>query len=259
MTVKDEVGLEERRHILQELGYGVRKVGEELHGGGPITPQMHVPGTHHLRTSILAAWADTTAGLLATLVMGPRVPVTLELDVHLYRPAPAEGQVLSYGRTVKVGRSVFVAEVAFTDGDGEPLAVAGASFMVSPNPDVRLPERTSIDLQPSRTLLSVPLAERAGCVRREPGTAVLPRSEDGLNASNTVNGGLIALAAEEAALSLTPDTTLASLGLRYLQPARIGPVVATARVRNGLGLVELRDTGNENRLATTATTRTFAS
>ncbi len=54
--------------------------------------------------------------------------------------------------------------------------------------------------------------------------AVLPRSEDGLNSSNSVNGGLIALAAEEAVLSLAPGDTLRSLGLRYLQAVRAGPV-----------------------------------
>ena len=78
-----------------------------------------------------------------------------------------------------------------------------------------------------------------------------------LNASNTINGGLIALAVEEALLSLSPGATLSSLALRYLQPARVGPVVAEAEVRQGLGQVEVRDAGNENRLCVVATSRTF--
>ncbi|MGY2010234.1 hypothetical protein ACW9HJ_19105 [Nocardia gipuzkoensis] len=120
-------------------------MGEELHGRAEITPEMHVPGTTVLRTSVLATWADTVSGLLASLVMGPRVPVTLELDVGLYRPAPGTGEV------------------------------------------------------------------RAG----------------------------------------------SSLGLRYLLGARVGPVVAQARLHEGLGRVELRDSGNDNRLTTLATARTF--
>jgi hypothetical protein len=76
------------RHILRELGFTTRRVGDEMHGTASITPEMHVPGTAHLRTSILATWADNLAGLLAVSAMAPRVPVTLELDVHLYRPAP---------------------------------------------------------------------------------------------------------------------------------------------------------------------------
>jgi acyl dehydratase len=88
--------------------------------------------------------------------------------------------------------------------------------------------------------------------------AVLPRSDDGLNASGTVNGGLIALVVEEAALSLTPGATLSSMALRYLRPVRIGPAVATADVRAGLGRVEVRDAGGDDRPVVTATTRTSA-
>jgi acyl-coenzyme A thioesterase PaaI-like protein len=245
------------RHILQELGFAIARVGDELCGSGPVLQEAYVPGTDHLRTSVLATWTDTLAGLLAAEALKPRVPVTLELDVHLHRPAPGSGTVVGRARTVKRGRSVFVAQVEFESGDGEPLAVGAASFMLAPDPTVRLTADLSIGLPASEQLLSIPLAERAQCVRVRPGTASLHKSDDGLNSSRSVNGGLIALAAEEAALSLTSGQSLSSLGLRYLQAARLGPVVATAEVRHGLGLVELRDAGNEDRLCVLATTRTF--
>ncbi|WP_436791470.1 hotdog domain-containing protein [Yinghuangia sp. YIM S10712] len=194
---------------------------------------MCVPGTSHLRTSVLVVWADIIAGHLAAHVIAPRVPVTLELDVHLFRRAPGSGVVRAMGRTVKAGRSVFVAEIEFVTESGEPVAVCGASFMAQPDTSKRLPVLS--ETMPVTGRLSVPLAERAGCVRREPGVAVLPRSEDGTNASNTVNGGLIALATEEAVLSLVPGDTLSSLGLRYLAAVRTGPAVATARIRGGGG------------------------
>ena len=50
----------------------------------------------------------------------------------------------------------------------------------------------------------MPLADRADCKRMAPGTTVLHKSEDGLNAARTMHGGLIALAAEESVLSLAP-------------------------------------------------------
>ncbi|MFA1541931.1 PaaI family thioesterase [Actinomadura monticuli] len=245
-----------RTYMLDELGFATRKDGEDLRGSASITPVMHAPGTARLRTSILAAWADILTGLLATQVTTPRVPVTLELDVQLYRPAPAGGGVEGVARVVKVGRSVFVSSVEFTSSAG-PLAIANASFMMAPDPGLRLPSSFDVELPARGDLLAVPFAERAGCERRAPGVAVLPRSEDGLNVSGTVNGGLIALAAEEAALSLAPGGTLCSLGLRYVQPARVGPVVATARQRDGLAQVELRDAGNGDRLSCIATARTF--
>ncbi|MFC8530148.1 hotdog domain-containing protein [Nocardia sp. NPDC057227] len=254
MTVDSR--LEERGHILRELGFATRRAGDELHGAAEITPEMHVPGTEHLRTSVLVTWADTLAGLLASLVMGPRVPVTLELDIHLHGPAPAAGRVAAVGRTVKVGRSVFVAELDFSV-DGEPIAVAGASFMVAPDPGVTLPDRLSVEMPAGTDRLRIPLAERAQCVRTGPGVAVLPRTPEGLNASDTVNGGLLALVAEEAVLSLAPGATLGFLGLRYLLGARVGPVTATARKHGELARVQVRDTGNDDRITTLATARTF--
>ena len=250
------------QYILQELGFGIRRVGpEELHGQAAVTPEMCVPGTSALRTSILAAWVDNVCGLLAVDVLGPRVPVTLELDVELERPLDDVERVHVVGRLLKAGRAVIVASADLTSDDGTPLGMGAATFMPSPDESLRIPGTTD-DLLANRLtgdgpLLEVPLAERAGCRRASPGVAVFDRSDDGLNSSRTVNGGLIALGVEEAVLSLSPVSTLASLDIRYLQPIRVGPVVATAEVRGGLGRVEVRDEGNDDRLSVVATTRTF--
>ena len=241
--------------MLRELGFTVRAAGEELHGCAEVTPFGHVPGTGYLRTSVLASWADMLAGLLAMRTLAPRVPVTLELDVHLYRHAPAGGEVRAVGRTVRHGRSVSVSCIDFFEASGARFGFAAGSFMAAPDASLTLPEVTSIDAPPPGVRLAMPLADRAGCKRLAPGVAELPRSEDGLNSLNTVNGGLLALVAEEAVLSLVPGATLCSLGLRYLRPVRTGPAVATARVDSGLGQVELRDAGAGDRLAMMATAR----
>ena len=246
-----------RPHILQELRFAVRPDGEELHGTASVTPYMHVPGTACLRASILASWTDMLLGLLSMRAFTGRVSVTLELDVHLYRPAPGSGTVTAVARQVKAGRSVFAGEVEFADAHGEAFGFSAASFMVAPDTTLRPPRLSSLDVPPHETGLRVPLAERADCKRQAPGVAVLHKSEDGLNGAKTVHGGLIALAAEEAVLSLVPGTSLSSLALRYLQPVRVGPTVATASLREGLGRVSLRDSGSGDRLAATGTTRTF--
>jgi acyl-coenzyme A thioesterase PaaI-like protein len=262
-TVEGEEAAPARRHVLQELGWdvGPSEDGEgRMLGSAVVSPEMHAPGTPHLRTSILAAWADVVAGYLAVETVGPRVPVTLELDVHLYRPAPGAGGVRGVGTVIKSGRSVFVAGVDFLDDVGEQFGFAAASFMAAPDKRLTIPTLSGRSPLPAGPRLTVPFAERAGCVRREPGVAALAYSDDVLNASNTINGGLIALTAEEAVLSLSPPgSTLASLDLRYLQPARVGPAVASAEVRHGLGRIEVRDEGNENRLCVAATARTFES
>lgn len=239
--------------------------GDALRGSVEVTPEMYVPGTSCLRTSILAAFTDLLAGLLAGRVIGPRVPVTLDLAIDLYRPAVGLKHVEGVGQPVKAGRTVFVAGVDFT-ADGEPLGTATASFMPVPDESLRLPD-SALLLERTRDetmRLEQPFADRAGCVRQEPGVAVLVRSDDGLNSSNTINGGLIALVVEEAVLSGTtlsaaPETTLASLAMRYLRPARVGPLVATATTHGGVSRVEVRDSGSDDRLTVTAATRTFLS
>jgi acyl-coenzyme A thioesterase PaaI-like protein len=246
-----------RPHILQELGFAVRQDGEDLHGTVSVTPYMHVPGTTCLRASILASWTDMLLGLLSMRAFAGQVSVTLELDVHLYRPAPGSGTVTAVARQVKAGRSVFAGEAEFADARGEAFGFSAASFMVAPDTTLRPPRLVRLDIPPQEVRLGMPLAERADCKRQAPGVAVLHKSEDGLNGVKTVHGGLIALAAEEAVLSLVPGTSLSSLALRYLQPVRVGPAVATASLREGLGRVSLRDSGSGDRLAATGTTRTF--
>jgi acyl-coenzyme A thioesterase PaaI-like protein len=257
-TAVEDAVPSERRHVLQDLGWQVTRTEDIMQGSARVFPEMHVPGTEHLRLSILAAWADVLAGHLAIYSVGPRVPVTLELDVHLFGPAPTAGTIAGVAKAVKVGRSIFVARVDFTAGEGEPIGFGGLSFMAAPDErlTINIPTTTG-QLMPEGNRLSVPFAERAGCERVSPGVAQRGHAHDRLNASNTINGGLIALAVEEAVLSLSPGGTLSSLALHYLQPARVGPVVAEADVRAGLAQVEVRDAGNDNRLCVVATSRTF--
>ncbi|HXW38454.1 MAG TPA: hotdog domain-containing protein, partial [Acidimicrobiales bacterium] len=154
---------EPARHVLLDLGWKVWRAGAALRGAAPVVPEMHVPGTEHLRTSILAAWADTLAGVLAVDLMDRRVPVTLELDVHLYRPAPGAGTVSGTGKVVKSGRSVFVASVDFADDAGRTFAFAAAAFMPAPGVTTRMPPRATGDgILPGGGRLEVPFAERAG-------------------------------------------------------------------------------------------------
>jgi acyl-coenzyme A thioesterase PaaI-like protein len=243
-------------HIMRDLGFDVRAVGDEMHGSGHVVPEMWVPGSEALRLSILASWADMVAGYLAIGLFDPGVPVTLDLDVHLHRPALRVGEVRMPGRIQKAGRSVSVLSIEI-EADGHPIGFAHATFMAAPNPNLRMPTVVRDDglLQPHPPSLSVPFAARAGCVREAPGVASIPLRSDGLNASGTLNGGLLALAVEEAALSAGSGTTLASLSMRYAQPVRVGPAVATAEVVDGLGNVVVRDAGRDDRLAVIATTR----
>lgn len=249
----------DRKHVLTELGLGVELDGDDLIGRAAITPPMHVPGTDVLRTSVLVAWADTVTGLLCTGIVAPRVPVTLDLTLELCRVPHAVSEITLTGRIIKSSKSAMIAE-ADIDADGEPLAISTATFMTANDPGRALPELPSLAqlidmLNVPRPRLEFPLAERAGCDRLRPGVAALRKTDEGLNASNTISGGLLAFVAEEAALSAAPGTTLLSLAIRYLRPSRVGPVVATARMQDDLSRIEVRDTGKDDRLVVVATSR----
>jgi acyl-coenzyme A thioesterase PaaI-like protein len=248
------------RHIMRDLGFGVTPSGDEMLGSAHVVPQMWVPGTSALRTSILAAWADVAAGHLAIGLFDPGVPVTLDLDVHLQWPVVGYDEIRMVARVQKSGRSVSVLSMEIAGDASEPLGFAHATFMAAPNPTLRMPTvvRDEGLLRPHPPTLEVPFAERAGCERNAVGVASIPLRPDGLNASGTLNGGLLALAVEEAVLSAAPpETTLSSLSMRYVQPVRVGPAIAEADVRDGLANIVVRDAGRDDRLAVIATTRSF--
>jgi acyl-coenzyme A thioesterase PaaI-like protein len=238
-------------HMLLELGLDLWPEDDEQRAVGPVFDAMLLPGTETMRTSVLAVWADTVAGHLVVPRLAPRVPVTLELGVDVYREPVGMHEIHMVGRLAKAGNTVLVATVEFTDRDGGPIAIAHASFMKSPNEALAI--TTDRLGWRSDTLMPVPFAERAGCTRDEPGVARLPRRADGGNASDTLNGGLIALVAEEAALHATGSHGLSHLMLRYLRPVRVGPAVARAEVVGEVANVEIADEGDGDKLAVLAT------
>ncbi|MDZ7673992.1 MAG: hotdog domain-containing protein [Acidimicrobiales bacterium] len=172
----------DRAHVLRELGFTIRPDGDRLRGSATIVPEMHVPGTDTLRISVLATWVDTMTGLLTARFIGPRVPVTLGLDVHLYRPPTGVGAVVATAEVVKVGSEVVVASVDIADEDDVPVGTGTGLFMVARDPELHLPasaDELVAAMAEADGPLRTPLADRAGCERREPGVAVLPRPTTG--------------------------------------------------------------------------------
>ena len=84
---------------------------------------------------------------------------------------------------------------------------------------------------------------------------MLPCTPAVYNATRAINGGMLAVAVEEAALSADPDARwIESMHLRYLRSVRVGPAVAHADVHYGTGRVEVRDASTD-KVAAIATTR----
>ena len=79
---------------------------------------------------------------------------------------------------------------------------------------------------------------------------------DGQNPVGSIQGGLVALSAEEAVRTLDPDAMLTSLTIRYLRPFSTGPAHATATLDHGLAHVHIRDGGPDGKLGAVVTART---
>jgi acyl-coenzyme A thioesterase PaaI-like protein len=243
-------------HILGDVGLSVEEDGERLRGTADVVPNMRVPGTTSLRLSILATWADTLLGLLAARSAAPAVPVTLELDVHIFEDVPTAGTVDSVARLLKAGRSVTVTAIDFANASGRRVGF-GHGLMMDSGLTTR-GGRSALDtFSARRGVLDEPFAKRAGCQRLAPGLASLPCADHLLNSAKTLNGGLLALVVEEAVLSADPGSSICSVSLKYLRPVRRGPATARAEVHRGVATVEVHDADNDA-LAVIATTRAFA-
>jgi len=240
--------------ILAELGLSMELEGLPLRGHADVFPELCLPGTDTLRSGVVGTWADLVTGTVAAEAMDPRIALTLDLEVQVLGHAPSGSRVLVEASPVKIGRSVTVCTARFHDeATGVPLAVAYASFMASPDLAHQWTggfSRMSLDGR-----LTIPLAERLQLRSPGPGIVELPHLPDGLNASGAIQGGLVAVAVEEAAHSLAAaDERVGMLNLRYLRPFSVGPARANATRHGPLVVVELEDAG-AGKLGAVATVR----
>jgi acyl-coenzyme A thioesterase PaaI-like protein len=256
--MQQEIGMHPQS-ILVELGLFVEQEGVPLVGHGDVFAEICVPDAVNpdeavLRSGVIAAWADLVTGTVAAESMDPRIALTLDLEVQVLTPATVGSRVLVEAAPVKVGRSVTVCRADFRDeASGTAVAVAYGSFMASPDPGHVWDEGFSRMQLDGR--LPVPLAERMQLRWPAPGVVELPKLPHGCNASGAIQGGLVAVAVEEAARSIADvDSTIGMLNLRYLRPFSIGPARARATRDGHLVLVELEDAG-AGKLGAVATVR----
>jgi acyl-coenzyme A thioesterase PaaI-like protein len=150
---------------------------------------------------------------------------------------------------------VILADVRFhEDGDDEPFAVGWGTFMPSPGVEDVFPDGFVPELV-DRHRLDEPLRERVRARLVEPGVVEMPRHEDGLNAIAAIQGGILTVAAEDAALSLAePGRTLSSMSVRYLRPFLVGPARAEAERIGDVVLIRITDVG-QGKLGAVVTAR----
>ena len=240
--------------VVSEIGLAGAWDGDVVRGHGTVVPEWCVPGTDVARTSILVVWADVVTGSVAGRAITSRIPLTLDLEVHVIEPARVGDRLVIEARQLKAGRTVAVAEARlFHDGSKAPVAYAIATFFASPNPDHVFPDGAFPDLSDMpEGRLPEPVAERARITVPEPGVAEVPHR--GAN-PNAIQGGIVSLCAEEAVASLHDvPVVVDTMNLRYLKGITTGSGRAIAEPMGASTVVRVIDVGRD-KLATIITAR----
>ena len=191
------------------LGIATAADGDTLVADIEVRTELWLPGTDVVRTSVLVTLADVVAGKFADVSTFPRVCVTLDLDLHLLTVPSGAG--FEAGRSLTArggwcgrvdGSSSWVWRCSTPTVICSPSATPGSWRCRPRSRDLRrLP---LLDSSEERCRLDTPLAKRVGLRRTGGGSATVPFHLDNINATRAIQGGLLALAAEEALLDVLP-------------------------------------------------------
>ncbi len=229
------------------FGFDVADNDVDMVGDATITDALRYPGSGLPRASVLATIADCMVGIPACLSTAPKLAVTLDIAVHNVATHCGDRLEIA-GEIVKQGRSTVSGEVRFRDAKTKSLvAHSFVTLMASPRPQDLAPQL----LRSMRTTGSMTSSfpDLVGVRTVAPGVAEIELVAFVMQASQSLQGGLFGLLAEVAAESLTSAPVL-DLDIRYLSAVRVGPGRATATLLgDDLVRVEVRDGGNDNRLA----------
>ena len=274
------------RHLLSDLGIEAESIAES-DTVARIRATPHIAGADGgVRAGVLATLVDLVGGSEAIRAARPDRMVTADLTLQVVRPAVGPF-VEARGRVVRRGRTTLVVEawVFNVSGDGSdatadardtpPVAWATMTFAIHAGKQSRpsgdegpeLPARWSF----TGAGLEGPVVEtlclsEAGVAE---GEVSMPVGEYLLNSFGAVQGGVMALLAEVAALRAFEagvghdGAAVTDLQVAYLATGRVGPIVSRARVLvgtsgDGVGsggsrrnaVVELVDEGDGGRLTT---------
>ena len=268
-------------HLLGDMGMDAELTTEESGAVRTRVTPFVTTADGGVRAGVLATLVDIVGGAIAARVLRPDWLATADLAIQ--RTGPVLGPwVEARGSVVRRGRTTLVIEalVVSVDDDGEeievdggpagPVAWASMTFAVLParNPASSiqmagdLPVRWSFE----GGSLDVPILDAlpVEVLDGPAGRVSVPVRPYLHNSFSAIQGGAIALVAEAAAAEAlgasvggdASSVVVTDLQIAYLALGRVGPVVTSTRVLStgpdghGSAVVELRDTGADDRLMT---------
>lgn len=220
-------------HLLRDLGFTGERSAERTRNRIDVTPGLL--GSAGVRLGVLATLVDVTGAAIALTSVTPDWIATADLGVHLIRPI-TEGIVEVDCEPLRVGVGSVVVTARIHDGEGTLCGTGRMAFARIPGSATKAsiddvtggnPVQTGID---GGTPIVEPLADGCGFVPVGPGQLRFEKAPYVENSFGTVNGGVMAFAAETAAVSACGGGNALDLQIHYLEQVGAGPVAVTAEV-----------------------------
>ncbi|MEO8694834.1 MAG: hotdog domain-containing protein [Acidimicrobiales bacterium] len=264
------------RHVLRDFAVTSERVSPALTiCSAPLAPAIaHASGRP--RVGALAAIIDLAGAATALSSVRPDWIATADLSFTSGEPV-SEGPIVVAAHLVRAGANVVVVRVDVGDGHGrDDIAVmrpAGRGLMTFariPGSASAVSYRDTPPTSPKQSMalptsgFGVPLLEQLGIRVLDPAAGVIEidRTDYTRNSFGSLNGGVVAIAAEAAAEVLVASRGLpfegVDISVNYLSQTRVGPGRTTASlvrldVHHAVVEVQLVDAGNDNQLLALST------
>lgn len=260
------------RHVLRDLRIEVDARGDSPVVRAPVVREVLGPGGG-VRAGVLGIALDVFGGNLAVEAAAPDWALTAQLELHVLRPL-TEGVLRVTGRPLRAGRTNLVVEAQIDPDEGEaaaPCAFGRLTF-------TRVPSRGGEPPRARRSgsvygfaeggeTLAVPFHQAIGLrvLDAASGALEIPLAPYVVNSVGALQGGVVVALADASAehagrALLGREVATSDLSVHYLALGREGPLHTRAALLRrdadaALFSIELRDAGQDGRLAAVATAR----
>ncbi|MEM7141255.1 MAG: hypothetical protein AAF548_09505 [Actinomycetota bacterium] len=226
-------------HLLRDLRfsgeYGPRHTINHL----PVTDGLRADGS--VRLGVLATMVDVTGAGIALRSVSPDWIATADLSIHVLRPI--DGDMVDVAcEPLRVGKGNVVIDATIIDS-GVVCGTGRMAFARIPGSATKATIDAAIDPNEVETRppmdggtpIDRPIDELCGFDVVGPGQLRFEKSPYVANSFGTVNGGVMAFAAEHAAVSATGGGRAVDVQIHYLEQVGEGPVAVTAEVARDRG------------------------
>lgn len=221
-------------HLLRDLRIRGTRTGDEVRNATEVVEGMR-DASGGLRLGVLATLLDMTGAAVALGAVQPDWIATADLSAHALRPV-RDGWAEVVCRLLRVGAGRVVIEATMVDDEGVDCGRGLMAFARLPGSatTATIGESTGEGGRARIMEGGVPLTEsildRCGFEPVGPGQLRFEKTGYVRNSFGTVNGGVVALAAEAAAVSACREGHAVDLHVHYLEQIGDGPAGVTAEV-----------------------------